>query len=223
MQVLLICDNEKEQAVLPQALRQVGVGTTTVQDVEAALRVWETRPADLILLVQRGSPLAAVRRLRTTTIVPLVVIVDELPEDEQVALVEEGKALLITRPYRLRVLMSQIPLLLQQSDGVPAAVLAVLKRGEVTLNPANRTVRVGEQPAQRLSKLEANLLYVLMQHAGQVLPAETLLEQVWGYDAGDKGALQKAISRLRKKLEPDPKQPRYLLTDGETGYTFRGK
>lgn len=224
LQVLLICDDAQEEALLSFALQRVSVEMSTVHSIDEALSLWETHPADMVVLAQhRDSPLAAAQRLRAVTVVPLLLITDELPEDEQVRLVEEGKAILITRPYSMRLLMSQIPLLLQQSDGVPRAALELLTQGEVVLNPIERSVRVGEQPPRFLSKLEFTLLFVLMQHAGQVLPPETLIEQVWGYEAGDKRMLQNLVLRLRKKVEPNPHQPRYLLTVSDVGYRFRGE
>lgn len=222
MRVLLICDDAKERPVLSYALQQVGVETITAQEVEEALVLWEKRPAELILLLQHDKPLVAVRRLRAATIVPLLLITDELPEYQKIKLMEEGKAMLVTRPYSLRLLMSQIPLLLKQADGIPRTTLDVQRQGQVRLDPRERTVKVGVSEPQKLSKLEFNLLLVLMWHTGQVLPTETLIVRVWGYNEGDKALLQKLIYRLRKKIEPFPKQPRYLLTVGEEGYTFKG-
>lgn len=79
----------------------------------------------------------------------------------------------------------------------------------------------GLSSSQALTHLEFRLLYTLMIHRGQVLPTETIVEQVWGYTGqGDKELVRGLVRRLRTKVEPDPGKPRYILTVAGVGYSF---
>ena len=93
--------------------------------------------------------------------------------------------------------------------------------GDLTLDPGSRTVQVGGNPPRRLTHLEFRLLYTLMVHRDQVLPTETLIESVWGYTGeGNRELVRGLVSRLRAKIEPNPRTPRYVLTVPGVGYTL---
>lgn len=93
---------------------------------------------------------------------------------------------------------------------------------DLSLDPATRTVQVTGQPSRRLTHLEFRLLYTLMIHRGQVIPTETIVERVWGYSGqGDRDLVRGLISRLRAKVEKDPRNPYYILTVPGVGYSFR--
>jgi DNA-binding response OmpR family regulator len=102
------------------------------------------------------------------------------------------------------------------------AAVADLQVDDLTLDLATRMARRGKHVLPRLTALEGRLLHVLLRHRGQTLPAETLIERVWGYTgAGDRNMLRKLVNRLRAKIEPDPRQPRYIITVRGIGYRFK--
>ena len=185
--------------------------------------MWDKKPAEMIVLTQRNGSVTDVEHIRAQIAVPLVLVTDKLPEHAEVALLKAGVELLVSRPYSARFLMAQIPALLRRMGGVSTAALAPLKQGPITLNPNNRTVQLDEGTTQHLSQLQFDLLYALMSHAGQTLSTEMLIDHVWGYDAGDKKMLHNLMWRLRRSVEPDPKNPRYILTVEDWGYTFRNE
>jgi DNA-binding response OmpR family regulator len=91
----------------------------------------------------------------------------------------------------------------------------------VMLDPAARTVQVEEGKARRLTHLEFRLLYTLMIHPGQILPTELIVERVWGYTGhGDRDLVRGLVSRLRAKVEPEPRTPHYIITVPGVGYAF---
>ena len=76
-------------------------------------------------------------------------------------------------------------------------------------------------PQKRLTHLEFRLLHTLMIHRGQILPTDRIVDLVWGYsDQGDPELVRGLVSRLRSKVEPDPRNPRYILTEAGIGYRF---
>jgi two-component system KDP operon response regulator KdpE len=91
----------------------------------------------------------------------------------------------------------------------------------LTLDPTARTVKVGEEEAKRLTQLEFRLLYTLITQPGHIMPAENLVEHVWGYSGeGNRELVRGLVQRLRSKVEPDPRNPRFILTEPGVGYYF---
>jgi DNA-binding response OmpR family regulator len=165
--------------------------------------------------------LTMVRRFRGVTEVPIVIIDNALQEDLHVQILEAGADLVRYRPYSSRLLISQLRALLRRAGGVPIFSLPTLSLGGLTLDPAARVVRVEDSEAKRLTQLEFRLLYTLMVHRGQILPADAIVEQVWGYAGeGNRDLVRGLVNRLRAKVEPDPRAPRYVETVPGVGYTF---
>jgi DNA-binding response OmpR family regulator len=89
------------------------------------------------------------------------------------------------------------------------------------LDPATRTIEVAGQQPHRLTQLEFRLLFVLMTNRGQVIPTDVIVERVWGYAGqGERDLVRGLVSRLRRKMEPNPDQPRYIETVQGVGYRF---
>lgn len=223
MYALLITQDADEAAVLTLVLQRAGLAVTTARDLERAMQSWPERPADLILVaLAKPDPIAQVHRIRGQTEVPLGIVVDSAAEDLQYALLEAGADLVIPRPFSARLLIARVRALLRRAGSVPLFSLPTLSLAGLTLDPATRVVEIAGCPSQRLTHLEFRLLYTLMVHRGQVLPPETIVERVWGYSGrGDRELVRGLISRLRAKVEEDPKNPRYILTVPGAGYSFR--
>jgi len=222
MQALLISQDPDESAVLSLVLQRAGLTVKRTTHAERAFEESPDPPPDLCVLVTADtSPLATVRRIRSQTQAPLLVIVDRVEESMHVVLLDSGTDLVILRPFSARLLIAQVRALLRRSAGLPLFTLPTLSVADLTLDPATRTVQVGDQNPKRLTQLEFRLLYTLMMHRGQVLPAEVLVEHVWGYAGeGERDLVRGLVSRLRAKVEPQSSQPRYVLTVPGVGYTF---
>jgi DNA-binding response OmpR family regulator len=221
MYALLIADNPDEKAVLSLVLQRAGLAVTTSNDLGRAIKSWQERPADLILLSVVGDPLAATRHIRTETEVPLVVIVDQANEDLHYDLLEGHADLVIPRPFSVRLLIAQVRALMWRAGNVPLSSLSTLSVGGLTLDPSTQTVTLIGLPPRRLTHLEFRLLHNLMIHHGQILPTDTIVERVWGYSGrGDKELVRGLVSRLRAKIEPDPRNPHYIVTLPGVGYSF---
>jgi len=220
---LLVCDDNDETAILSLVLQRVGLAVTIANDLERAMRSWAQRPADMVVVALRGgSPAEQVQRVRAETDVPLAILTNAQDEDSLFAAFEAGADVVFNRPYSTRLLLARLRALLRRSSGVPLLSLPTLRVGSITLDPSSRDVQREGHPPHRLTHLEFRLLYTLMVHQGQTLPTETIVQRVWGYSGeGDRELVRGLISRLRAKIEQDPKNPRYILTVPGTGYRLQ--
>jgi len=154
--------------------------------------------------------------------VPLVLVVNGLDEPTHCELLKMGADLVIAPPVSPKLLIAQVAVLLRRAGTVPSFSLPTLNVANLTLDPATRTVDVGDKSTQRLTHLEFRLLYTLMMNRGQVIPTETLVERVWGYTGqGDRDLVRGLVSRLRGKVEVDARKPQYILTVPGIGYSFK--
>jgi DNA-binding response OmpR family regulator len=198
----------------------VGLGVTSTADLDRALKGWNERPVDLIVLsLHHGAPLDQLRRTRTETEVPIVAILSNSDEDALCQMLEAGADLAVPRPYSARLLGIQVRALLRRTKGTTLSRLPTLSLAGLTLDATARTVQVGKREPCRLTQLEFRLLYTLISHLGQTLPTETIVERVWGYGGeGSTELVRGLVSRLRAKVEVDRRNPQYIQTVPGVGY-----
>jgi len=220
MYALLVCDDNDETAILSLVLQRVGLAVTVTDGLDRALRMWPQRPADMVLIALReGTSVEQVRRVRAETDVPLAIIAETADEDSLYNIFDAGADAAIARPYSAKLLVARLRALLRRSSGTSLLSLPTLSVGKITLDPSSRDVQAVGRPPRRLTHLEFRLLYTLMIHQGQTLPTEGIVERVWGYSGeGDRDLVRGLISRLRSKIEEDPKNPKYILTVSGIGY-----
>jgi len=222
VKALLISQDPDETAVLSLALQRAGLNVARHRDIPDPLPYAPDDPTDLVVLVTaEGSPLPGVKAIRAQEQTPLLVISEHLDESTHAVALESGADLIVQRPFSARLLIAQIRALLRRAANLPVFTLPTLSVHDVELDPGTRTVVVAGRSPMRLTHLEYRLLYTLMIHKEQVLPTEVLVEQVWGYSGdGERDLVRGLIRRLRIKVEPDPRHPRYILTIPGVGYTF---
>lgn len=224
MDALLFCHNTEEAAILQLVLQQAGFLVKSIKDLNKAIQNWPENPVDIICItltseVNRDRVL--IRQMRAHTVIPIIIITDLLPEQEEVSMLEEGIDLVVTRPFSARLLLARIRALLRRTAGMPFFSLPVLTQGDMLLDPANHTVKLGDNAPKRLTQLEFRLLYSLMIHVGQIIPTENIIEQVWGYSGeGNQELVRGLVQRLRSKVEPDRQTPQYIMTEKGIGYYF---
>jgi len=219
---LLLSDDVQDESLLAHALRLAGLRVIIDYDLKSALARWTERSADLIVVALRlPDPQAAVEEVRRMAIAPLIIITDPMREDLHIRLVESGADWVIERPYNIRRFIVYTQAIIRRTGNLRTASLPMLQYQALELDPSKRTVKVQNAPPKRLSQLEFRLLHTLMAHKGQVLPTETIVEHVWGYNGdGDRSLVRGLIKRLRVKIEDNPNAPRYIRTVARIGYIF---
>jgi two-component system KDP operon response regulator KdpE len=168
---------------------------------------------DLVLPDGRGTEVA--RELRTWTEAPIIVLSALREEREKVAALDAGADDYVTKPFGVDELLARLRAALRRVGRPSDPVIAI---GELTIDVANRDVRLGGERV-KLTPHEFDLLRVLAQNEGKLLTHRALLREVWGpaYQV-EAHYLHVYVSHLRRKIEPDPQSPRYLLTEPGAGY-----
>ena len=224
MYALLIAEAPDDIATFSMILQRAGLAVTTANNLDLAMQNWTERPVDLILIsLPDQSPQKQVRQVRAETLVPLVLALGSVDERLHAELLKLGADLIVSPPFSVKILIAQVGVLLRRSGSVPAFSLPSLHVAGLVLDPATRAVEVSGKTTQRLTHLEFRLLYTLMMNRNQVIPTEAIVERVWGYTGqGDRDLVRGLVSRLRVKVETDPRQPEYIQTVPGVGYTFKG-
>ena len=223
--ILVVEDDLGTGALLRELLTAEGYDVFWTQDGDEALDLIEAGKPDLVLLdvmLPRLSGIDVCRQLRKKSQVPIIMVTAKGSEIDTVVGLEVGADDYVTKPYRLRELVARMRAVLRRSPGDEAGELgpSAVSVGDVALDPEEHVVMLGDERVS-LPLKEFELLHVLLANAGRVLPRDTLIDRVWGSDyVGDTKTLDVHVKRLRAKIEPDPKEPQYLVTVRGLGYRF---
>jgi two-component system, OmpR family, KDP operon response regulator KdpE len=188
---------------------------------EALAAVSNDRP-DVVIL-DLGLPdmdgVEVTRRLREWSQIPIIIVSVREQENDKVAALDAGADDYLTKPFGVGELMARLRSALRRS--AQAETEPTFKIGKLVVDLNLREVRVNDQPVS-LTPTEYDLLRTFVNHAGKVLTHDQLLRAVWGtaYER-ETHMLQVNISNLRRKIEPDPLRPSYLITEPGVGYRLK--
>ncbi len=228
MRVLVVEDEEAFIEALQVGLTREGFVVEVARDGGDALARFEEIAPDLVLLdvmLPSVSGIDVCREMRQRSDVPIIMVTAKASEIDTVVGLEVGADDYVAKPYRLRELVARIRAVLRRR-GVRDEVAPnhvgdeVLVGGGVELDVDRHEVRVGgELVALPLKEFE--VLALLMENTGRVLPRSTLIDRVWGHDyVGDTKTLDVHIKRVRAKIEDDPARPTRITTIRGLGYKF---
>jgi two-component system KDP operon response regulator KdpE len=223
---VLIVDDE------PQILRALRINlaarryeVVTAADGAEALRQARAARPDLVVL-DLGLPdldgVAVIRRLRSWTPVPIVVLSGRTDSTDKVAALDAGADDYVTKPFSIEELLARIRAVTRRRSGPETP--AVVRVGRYTVDLTARTVQERDDPERtvHLTRTEWQLLDLLARNPGKLVSQRQLLQEVWGPTyATETQYLRQYLAQLRRKLEDDPGRPRHLITEQGMGYRFR--
>jgi two-component system KDP operon response regulator KdpE len=221
--ILVVDDEPQIGCLLNTGLLARGYDVRVVADGQAALDAAVSWQPDVILL-DLGLPgldgLEVCRRIRGWSDVPIIVLTVRDSEQDKVEVLDLGADDYLTKPFGMNELLARIRVALRHAARKDAAEEPVLTFGDLQIDRARRLVTLRGQEV-RLTPTEYDLLRVLAGHAGKVLTHRMLLRNVWGptYEQ-DVPTLRVFINQLRRKIEANPAQPAYILTEPGIGYRF---
>jgi two-component system response regulator ResD len=219
--VLVVEDDRRIADMVIKNLETAGYECHVSSDGGQALVDFERVKPDLVVL-DLGLPgidgLQVTRRLRRDSDVAILMLTARTSESDKLLGLELGADDYVTKPFSTAELMARVHALLRRASGTVRE--RVLDLGPIHIDPTRRTVERHGEPVT-LTTLEFDVLYFLASRPGRVFTREALMEQVWGTDrVVDDRSIDSLVSRLRKKLEADPDDPRWLQTVWGAGYRF---
>ena len=222
--VLVVEDEESFSDALSYMLRREGYDTVVAATGTDALAEFDRAGADLVLLdlmLPGLSGTEVCRALRTRSSVPIIMLTAKDAEIDKVVGLELGADDYVTKPYSARELVARMRAVLRRGvEQAEPSGESALAAGPVRLDVDRHVVAVDGRPVA-LPLKEFDLLELLLRNAGRVLTRGQLIDRVWGADyVGDTKTLDVHVKRLRAKLEPDPANPRHLVTVRGLGYKF---
>ena len=218
MRILLVDDDRELIDLLAFALRRAGLEPIAAYDGASALRMFDERRPDLVVLditLGMSSGLEVLKEVRRRASLPVIMLTALDSEEDKVRGLEAGADDYLTKPFSHRELIARIRAQLRRSGQewpVRRPPETRLEVGSIKLDLAAHSVsKAGQQVS--LTVTEFRLLHCLMTNAGRVVPTNDLLKQVWGYqDAGGSDVVRVTVHRLRRKLEQNPARPNLLHT-----------
>jgi DNA-binding response OmpR family regulator len=222
--LLIIEDDAHLVEALKLYLRKAGYEILTAANgLEGLQKMYAQRP-DLIILdvmMPKMDGWEACRRIREMSHVPIIMLTARGQESEKVRGLKLGVDDYVAKPFSLRELEARVEAVLRRTRLLPPTKGTVLyTNGDLVVDSRGLAVSQGGKPLE-LSATERRLLFYLVEHAGQILTHEQILESVWGPDYVDEMDYVKLyIWRLRKKIEEDVSHPKYILTERGIGYRF---
>src|SRR5690606_33779955 len=221
--ILVVEDEESYSDPLSYLLGREGYEVVVAPDGPSALDEFERRGADLVLLdlmLPGLSGTEVCRQLRQRSNVPVIMLTAKDSEIDRVVGRELGAGDYVTKPYSGRELLARIKAVLRRHTEPEELLPATVEAGPVRMDVERHTVTVDGEPVN-LPLKEFELLEMLLRNAGRVLTRGQLIDRVWGSDyVGDTKTLDVHIKRLRAKIEPDPANPRHIVTVRGLGYKF---
>jgi two-component system KDP operon response regulator KdpE len=216
--VLVVDDEPQILRALQTNLRGAGYDVETAATGEAALATAAMRPPDAVILdlvLPDRSGTEVCRELRRWSSAPILVLSVVGEEHEKVAALDAGADDYVEKPFGIEELLARLRAALRRAAAPGGPVLEI---GDLVVDLDKRSVTVAGKLVQ-LTPNEFELLRVLAQNPGKLLTHPTILREVWGPAYGDESHyLHVYVSQLRRKIEPDPARPRYLLTEPGAGY-----
>ena len=221
--ILVIDDEPQIQRAIRTILTEKGFQVSTASRGEEGLTLAAAHEPDIVIL-DLGLPdidgIEVTRRLREWTQCPILILSVRDSERDKVAALDQGADDYLTKPFGIEELLARVRVALRHSSSRQGTQSKLVKAGDLSIDLAWHLVKRGEEEI-KLTGTEYKLLAYLAANHGRVLTHQSILTHVWGpADADHTEYLRVYMRQLRKKLEADPEQPQYILTEPGIGYRF---
>jgi two-component system KDP operon response regulator KdpE len=222
--ILVVDDDSSTRRALRVTLSGMGFAVVEAARGEEALSLARVTWFDAVLLDVDMPGMGGVEACRcirhAVARLPILMLTVMDSEDDKVLALDAGADDYITKPFQVRELAARLRSAVRRRNALDANRDAQIRYGQIELDPVKYRVQKNGR-AIHLTPKEFDVLHYLMMHAGEPIPHARLLKSVWGPEYGNElEYLRTFVRQLRKKIEDDPQNPQYLLTDAYVGYRF---
>jgi DNA-binding response OmpR family regulator len=221
--VLIADDDPSILKLMSIHLKQAGYEPILASDGKEALSLVEAENPALVVLDIRMPEMngfEVCRHIRTSSDVPIIMLTISNQDEDVLQGLKSGADDYVTKPFSVEVLLARIQAVLRRTKFPKEVARPELHSGRLVIDFEQHRVSVAGKEV-KLTATEYKILSLLARHAGRVFTQDQLLEQVWGWEyRGESHILQVTISRLREKIEDNPRDPKYIVTRVGIGYSF---
>jgi len=221
--ILVVDDEPQLRRVMLATLTDLGYVVIDARSGEEALEKYRQETPDLVLLdlnMPGIGGLETCRVIRSGSDVPIIILSVRNAERDKVEALDAGADDYVTKPFGIQELLARIRAAMRRAPGSLEQGPRTIKTEDLEIDFDARTARVAGKSV-RLTPKEFDLLRCLVVNGNKAVPHRKLLQAVWGPDYGDEVEyLRVFINALRKKVEPNPSKPKYLMTEPWVGYRF---
>ena len=227
MKALIVDDDRTLADLLAFTLRREGFEPCLAYDAPSAIVLFEKEAPDILIVdvnmpgepgLRNGFDIC--RKIRQTSDVPIILLTVRDDEEDIIQGLSLGADDYVVKPFSPRQLVARVQTVLRRASAGRSQVVAPFVHEDLHFDPQLRTiVRVGQAPIA-LTRLESRLLAYLMINTGQLLPAEHIIDHVWGGEGGNTEMLRQLVRRLRVKIEISPDEPQLIQNLPGVGYGF---
>jgi two-component system KDP operon response regulator KdpE len=221
--ILVVDDEPQLRRAVKATLTDLGYSVIDAKTGEEALEMLRHDTPDLVLLdlnMPGIGGLETCRAIRETSDVPIIVLSVRNTERDKVQVLDAGADDYVTKPFGIQELLARIRAAMRRVPASNDTNVRVVVSDELEIDFATRRITLNGH-VERLTPKEFDLLKFLVDHANKPIAHRKLLQTVWGPDYGDEVEyLRVVVNQLRKKVEPVPSKPKYLLTEPWVGYRF---
>jgi DNA-binding response OmpR family regulator len=227
MKVLIVDDDRTLADLLAFTLRREGFDPCLAYDAPSAIVLFEKEAPDILILdinmpgepgLRNGFDIC--RKIRQISDVPIILLTVRDDEDDIIQGLALGADDYVLKPFSPRQLVARVQSVLRRASAGRVQAVAPFVHEDIHFDPQLRNFIRKEQAPITLTRLEARLLEYFMINTGQVLPAENIIDQVWGEGAGSTEMLRQLVRRLRVKIETSPDEPQLIHNLPGVGYGF---
>jgi two-component system KDP operon response regulator KdpE len=221
--ILVVDDEPQLRRAMKATLTDLGYSVMEAKTGEEALALLRHEPADLILLDLNMPGIGGIetcRALREHSDTPIIILSVRNTERDKVQALDAGADDFVTKPFGIQELLARIRAAIRRAPSATDTEPLTFNSEELSINFESRRATLNGKTV-RLTPKEFDLLKMLVTNANKPVPHRKLLQTVWGPDYGDEVEyLRVVVNQLRKKIEPEPSKPKYLLTEPWVGYRF---
>ncbi|URZ18136.1 response regulator transcription factor [Clostridium felsineum] len=224
--ILVVDDEEKILSVIKAYLEKEGFEVLTAKDGEEAINIFEKEHIHLIILdlmLPKISGEKVCAKIRSVSSVPIIMLTAKIEEDNKIEGLSMGADDYVTKPFSNRELVSRVKALIRRTyrDNTPLAELLIINNGDLEIDVEKFIVKKRGENVN-LTSNEFKILIVLLSKPGKVFSREELVNKAFGidYDGFDR-TIDTHIKNIRRKIEDDHRNPKYIVSVYGLGYKFR--
>lgn len=223
--ILVVEDDKYIVNFMTMTLKEEGYGYYVAKSVKEAVSLFYANQPDMIILdlgLPDGDGIKVVENVRERSNTPIIVVSARQEEQEKIQALDAGADDYVTKPFYMGELMARIRAAMRKAERISAAGAEdVYRRDYLTVDYIKRKVMVDEEEIH-LTPIEYKILILLIANRGKVLTHNYILKEVWGYGEGvEAGTIRVFMATLRRKIEKNPAQPRFIVTEVGVGYRFK--